>query len=48
MLGIDPDSLPDPDAELVGISSAFGADEAAQAKLDAWIAAGGDPLNPPA
>lgn len=41
-LGIDPDSLPDPDVGFVGIGSASGPKEY-QAEIDAWIESGGIP-----
>jgi len=42
-LGIEPNSIPDPDGGFVGISSAVGSSPDDQGKLDAWISAGGVP-----
>lgn len=42
-LGIDPNSLPEPDNDFVGISSAVGSSPEDQAEVDAWIESGGIP-----
>lgn len=41
--GIEQSSIPDPDGGFIGIASAVGSSPEEQAKLDAWIAAGGIP-----
>ncbi|HOW80808.1 MAG TPA: hypothetical protein PK406_15300 [Verrucomicrobiota bacterium] len=43
VLGIEPNSIPDPGGEFVGISSAVGSSPEDQAELDKWISSGDIP-----